>query len=213
MCFDARVSLNSLTIGISGGLALIYLGKEEYKQLNYIVGLFFILVAFMQLVDYFIWIDLDCTNNYNKIATYAGHLLTNFQPVFVFLLASYFLTGKIINTKDIVFYLNILYVIYTLYIFHEHRSKKENHCTRAGKEHLEWKWTHDFNYVFYHIMMAINLVRFFNKTSEFLPFILVYIIYGFISLKKPGYIGELWCYFANAIPLVTLLLQHINIIY
>ena len=60
MCIDAKTSMQTFLIGgISGVLLSKY---KKYKYLSVLV----ISVAFMQLAEYFMWIDINCKNNLKK---------------------------------------------------------------------------------------------------------------------------------------------------
>ena len=69
MCINANASLSTFIFSIIGSIILIFFGNKKYHKENLLTGLLFIYVAFMQIFEYFMWIDLDDKKGYNKIAT------------------------------------------------------------------------------------------------------------------------------------------------
>ena len=72
MCYSRDLSLSSLLFGIFSSFTLIYLGNKESSSTNKAIGYYFLFVSFMQLVEYFIWIDIDCDNGFNKAGALLG---------------------------------------------------------------------------------------------------------------------------------------------
>ena len=67
MCYSKDLSLASLSFGIIASLSLIYFGNNQSSSTNKSIGYFFLFVTLMQLVEYFLWIDIDCSNGFNKL--------------------------------------------------------------------------------------------------------------------------------------------------
>ena len=65
MCYSAESSINGFLIGGAASLYLLFFSNNQtFKH----IGLFFSSVVLIQLAEYFIWIDQDCSKNYNNLA-------------------------------------------------------------------------------------------------------------------------------------------------
>ena len=96
MCYSKDLSLLSYIFGISTSLSLILFGNNI--QINLVIGLFYIFVSQMQLIEFFAWSDLLCKNGLNKLSTILGPILNNSQPVILFILTIIYLKSEnIIN--------------------------------------------------------------------------------------------------------------------
>lgn len=143
MCFSKELSLVSFFSGVCLSLALIIYGSKKYKMQNLLIGIFIIYVSLMQLVDYFIWIDLDCTKGYNKIASLLGYILNLTQPLFAVLLF-YVLYGL---NSTFLFICAGLYTIILMYNFKKYIDDKPpcvvpicGYKENCDKKHLRWDW-------------------------------------------------------------------------
>lgn len=105
MCISARASIVSFFTNLFSCIALIKFGRPELYFYNLITGFFMIFVSFMQLVDFGIWIDLDCKKGTNKLASILGPLLNHLQPIamlaIVYSVINYTKTGKDFYNKNI----------------------------------------------------------------------------------------------------------------
>jgi hypothetical protein len=86
MCFSKALSMKSFIFGMVGSIMLMLFGNMKYKQSNYVIGLMFIFVSFMQLIEYMIWSDMECNKGLNIFASYIGPLFNHLQPVLLFIL-------------------------------------------------------------------------------------------------------------------------------
>lgn len=87
MCISAQASLKSFFTNLVSAGLLVYLGNEKLFVVNLIVALFSIFTSFMQLIDYMMWIDLDCTKGTNKFASIIGPVINLIQPVAILFIA------------------------------------------------------------------------------------------------------------------------------
>ena len=87
MCISAQASLKSFFTNLVSAGLLVYLGNEKLFVVNVIVALFSIFTSFMQLIDYMMWIDLDCTKGTNKFASIIGPVINLIQPLVIFFIA------------------------------------------------------------------------------------------------------------------------------
>ena len=208
MCFTRELSLKSFIVGIGSSLALIFFGNNKFKNVNLFIGLFFLFVSAMQLIDFMIWSDLKCKNKLNKIASIVGPLLNHLQPVVFVVLASYFVRANPIVPNKILIVANLLYCVYVADRYKNY-LQKEDMCTHTNDEnHLDWKWKYNFNYIlcFYSVSL-LNYANFVHDIN-----ILIVLVFSYLLLILPNLIwvnnvGEVWCLLVTCAPLVPLLFQ------
>ena len=90
MCISARASIFSFLTNLFSCGALLKFGRKELYFYNILIVIILLFVSLMQIVDFGMWIDLDCKLGTNKIASILGPILNNLQPVVMFV-ASYIL--------------------------------------------------------------------------------------------------------------------------
>ncbi len=110
MCYSKDLSLSSLMFGIFSSLILINFGNKESASTNKAIGYFFLFVSLMQLVEYFLWLDIDCKNGLNKVGSLMGPILNHLQPVVLLLLATIFLEPTNLISTSVIIPANILYL-------------------------------------------------------------------------------------------------------
>ena len=161
MCYSKESSLAFFIIGIITSFSLIQLGDNDFKNYNYTLGIFFIFISLVQLMEYFMWSDVNCNNNLNKIATSIGPLLIYLQPILIFILSNVFITN-ITNNSSLIIILNILYLTYVLYHYYNFMGENDL-CTKVNeKGNLNWEWKENFQYMFYFFMIILNIIYFFG---------------------------------------------------
>jgi hypothetical protein len=208
MCYSKELSLTSLIFGILTSMTLIFFGNKESYATNNTIGLFYFFVSLMQLVEYFLWIDIDCKNGYNKLGAIIGPILNHLQPVIMLAIASKYLIPKTLISNTILIPLNIAYLIYVYYKYTKYISNKDNLCVKTNKcNHLDWTWKKDFNYIFYFIISFINVANFYNNTNLMVSFVLSYLLLIVSIFKFQKNIGEFWCLMVTGIPFVNIIMQ------
>ena len=86
MCVSASASLKSFFTNLVSAGLLVYYGNPKLFVFNLIVAIFSIFTSLMQLIDYLMWIDLDCSKGTNKFASVIGPFINLIQPVVIFLI-------------------------------------------------------------------------------------------------------------------------------
>ena len=210
MCYSADLSLTSLSFGIFASLILINFGSPRSTNTNKAIGYFFLFVTLMQLVEYFLWIDIDCVNGFNKTGALLGPILNHLQPVVLLVIATTFLEPSNLISPSVVIPANILYMIYSGYQYVLYVSNESNLCVRTNDcEHLDWTWKKDFNYLFYFAISFINIANFYTNTNLMVSFgvsylLLIVSIFGFNKN-----IGEFWCLMVTGVPLINLFMENV----
>jgi hypothetical protein len=210
MCFSRKLSMLSFLFGLFSSLMLIIYGNKEYYKTNLAIGYFFIFVSLMQLIEYFIWSDLDCKNGLNKLGSLLGPLFNHFQPLILLLLGYLYLKSNNFISMNIVYFLNIIYIYYVLYIYFIVYMKKNNLCVGLNKNnHLDWNWKYSFNYLFYYIIVFINVINYINNKNILIVLLISLLLNIFTYYKFNLNIGEFWSLFVTGIPLLLLFIQKV----
>lgn len=210
MCFSAELSMASLSFGIFSSLMLINFGSNKSKSTNKAIGYFFLFVSLMQLVEFFLWIDIDCVNGFNKIGSLLGPILNHLQPVVLLILATIFLEPANLISQNIVIPANIIYLIYCYYEYIKYLQDDKNFCVRTNEcEHLDWTWKKNFNYLFYFIISFINIANFYTNINLIISFSVSYLLLLYSIFEFNKNIGEFWCLMVTGIPLLNLFIENI----
>jgi hypothetical protein len=210
MCYSADLSLLSLSFGIFASLMLINFGSKQSQSTNKAIGYFFLFITLIQLVEYFLWIDIDCVNGFNKVGALLGPILNHLQPIVLLLIASTFLEPANLISSSIIIPANIIYFIYCGYHYVKYVSDESNLCIRTNDcNHLDWTWKKDFNYLFYFAISFINIANFYTNINLMVSFGISYILLIISIFRFNKNIGEFWCLMATGVPLINLFMENI----
>jgi len=210
MCYSKKISLISFLFGIITSIGLISFGNKKSFYSNLSIGIFYIFVSFMQLVEYFIWSDILCINGLNKLGSLIGPILNHIQPVIFFILLYIFVKPKIIIPINIIIICNILYILYIIYKYYYYVKDKDNLCVGVNNEgHLEWSWKQNYYYIFYFIINFIIIINYYQNTNILISFITSYLFLLISIFKFKKNIGEFWCLMVTGVPLIVLIIQKI----
>ena len=203
MCWNAKVSFLTFSIGLIFSLILIKNGNKKYKMENKISGIFLIFIALIQLMDFFFWIDINNNIGLNKLMTIIGPLLNVGQPVILYLIKYYYYKPSFnMNINSLVLIINLLYLIYFIKIYINFISYSSNLITGIKNNHLKWPWIEYSNAYFYLILLGINIFYLFDFKYGLSVFLIVY-FFLLLSVKYFYYnAGELWCFFGAFTPLI-----------
>jgi hypothetical protein len=208
MCYSKELSLKSFLVGLITSILLIHFGNKDKQKSNLFIGLFFIFVSLMQLVEYSLWNDINCNTGENTFVSKLAPVLNHMQPIIFILLASYLLSSKNIIRNNVVLLLNIIYIVYCIYKYYNYILTKESNCTGTNSDnHLDWPWKYDFNYTYYHLILFINLINYTNNIDVIVSMIISYALLMLSIFKFNKNIGEFWCMMVTAVPLIIFIKQ------
>jgi hypothetical protein len=213
MCYNKKSSIIAFLTGIISSIILMVFGDNRYKKENIGIGILFIFVSFMQLIDFFIWSDLNCKNGMNKLAGYLGPIVLSLQIFTLFFIVLFSVSD--LKIKIIVFSVNLLFTIYLINFYISYISKNDNVCSKYDNCRTKWVWINDKQKYFvnvYLFMIIFNTVFLFTE-KYYIIFSLLVCISILISLfNYRKHAGEFWCYFANSVPLILFTLQKLKIL-
>ncbi len=199
MCWNKDVSINTFLFSIFILLLIIYNNKYTQYKLNEINNIFayVFLLSFilMQLIEYFIWQNI---NNlyYNRILSFCAASLIFIQPI-----SSLFVLKNISERNILLLIYLSIGIPYNLY-----KINNINFTTSvANNGHLKWNWINKGDkytysgYLFYLLFLFYPLVREKLYFTSFIAFILLLI--SFLTFFKDGTADSMWCWSVNFIML------------
>jgi len=196
MCWNKDVSLNTFLFSMTILSLVIYNNaytKYKIEELNSVwVYVFLMSFVFMQLLEYFIWINID-NAFYNNLFSILASILLLLQPVASLLLIENMHT----KTTLILLYciLAIPFSIYRFSIMHVNTS-----VSKMG--HLQWNFLTKTNAID-NIILCIWFFFFFfsfyiNNLFHLLVASILLLLAKLFYFKDKS-IGSMWCWFVNSI--------------
>ena len=198
MCWNKDISLNTFVFSSFVLLLIMYNNKyTQYKiqELNNIwVYLFFISFILMQIIEYFIWKNIN-EPFYNKLFTILATLLLLVQPI----ASTMLITNKIVRSNLLTLYL-VLSIPFSIYRF----MTRNIYSSVSPLGHLNWNLLLDKKSKLDNLIMTLWFI--------FFLFPLFYqgyrygFLFGFLTLlfimynySKDGTVGSMWCWIVNSI--------------
>jgi hypothetical protein len=206
MCYSARSSLTTFLIVFSICIYLWIKGGNVNKSLAII--LFFI--SLMQILELFIWLNLECST-INKFISLFIPVLLFLQPIVVISTVLYFNSGILSPT----FYKIVLGVWFACSPFFINWMKKGlNKCTKVGVlsgGHLEWPFANSSNDQFiqtiYNLVLGIGIGTLNTKWYGIFYIVLSSLSYNYIKKIYGHSWGSIWCNFVNVLALAALFIK------
>ena len=197
MCWNSEVSLNTFIFSMFILLLIMYNNaytKYKIKELHHFwIYAFFISFILMQLIEYFIWKNI---NNpfYNKFYSICASLLLIIQPI---------ISIMIINNSVIKKYMLITYLILTIPFTIYRYFLKNIISTVTKQKHLRWNFLlYENEDIYFVIWLFFFLFSFFyNKTYFGFFFGLILLLIIVYNYYKDKSIGSMWCWSVNLIML------------
>ena len=192
MCWNENVSLN--TFLFSGFiLALIIYNnaftKYKIQELNdKWVYLFFASFIFMQLIEFFIWRNIN-NKFYNNLFSIIATLLLLIQPLVSIMIL------KNIEIRNLLIYSYLLLAIpFSIYKF----STNDIYSSISKNGHLRWNFF-DISPVIWIVWLFFFLFSFSYEKQWFgVIFGLVTLFITVINYKNDNTVGSMWCWSVNS---------------
>lgn len=208
MCISANVSISTFIISIISSITLIYYGDKRFSTENTIIGLFFIYIAFVQILEYFMWSDIDGKRGTNQVASLI-------LPIYVYLepLVLYNLQLWIYNISISLFALTVesLYIIYTCIQYYNYIIGETKHLiTQPDKNKtLNWLWFSNnyFNVFIYFAIFTVSVFSFMPLNISLLLFIIGYGFFITSKLHIKEHYGSFYCFVSAFSPILFLLME------
>ena len=192
MCWNEHVSLN--TFLFSSFVLLLIAYNNTYTQYkitffnsvwNYI---FFISFISMQLIEFFIWRNINNTF-YNNIFSTMAAMLIFIQPIISLML----LPDISLRNNLLVTYL-VFFIPYFTYKFITNNMKSQI----SNKGHLEWLFFDTNMLPFFGWLFFFLFSFFYTRSIGVLIFGIVLFCISFYNYYKDKTIGSMWCWIVNS---------------
>ena len=193
MCWNEHISLNTFLFSSFVLLLIIYnnlFTKYKIQELNNtFVYIFIASVIFIQLIEFFIWKNIN-NKFYNNMFSIMATLLLLLQPI-----ASIMILSNIQLRNMLLFFYLLLAIPYSIYKF----STKNIHSVISESGHLRWKFFDTtpiiwFVWLFFFVFSFIYEKRWFG-----IIFSMVALVITFINYKGDHTMWSMWCWSVNSI--------------
>ena len=198
MCWNKEISLNTFLFSSFVLILIIYNNaytQYKIKELNNIwVYLFFASFILIQLIEYFIWVNIN-EPLYNKFFTIIASLLLLLQPV----ASGMLITNNNVRSNFLRLYL-LLGIPSTIYRI----MTKNIHSSVSPSKHLAWNLgifnNSVLNKISFMVWFAFFLFPLFYEGNNFgFLFGLLTFITIMYNYYKDETAGSMWCWIVNSI--------------
>jgi hypothetical protein len=206
MCWNKEVSLITFIIALAGSF---YLYKRNAPNDRYI-AIFGVVVAMIQLAEFFMWIDQSC-GSINMYASMFAIFILLVEPL-VNILCSIYLTDT--PYKNILKIILGLYIIFVVYLCILNYDKTVNYCginncKKNNSCHLDWKFVEILNKKQIYIWTIFLAVPVLFMVPRYQAFILAMAGIGTYLMSRiynDTVAGSLWCWLAISIIYIKILM-------
>ena len=193
MCWNQYVSLNTFVFSTFVLCLMIYNDKFTPYKMNFAnsIYLYFFILSFslMQLIEYFIWKNINNKEKVRTISIY-GQLLVIIQPIVSLLLLKNLLLRWIMI---------IIYSIPASILF---ISSNKKYKTTVLHGHLKWKWIPSTPIMYYVWLFFLLFSFIVNGYYTYIIIALFLFVITCWSNYYNGTSGSLWCWSINLFMLI-----------
>ena len=193
MCWNASVSLNTFLFSSFVLILIIYnnsFTKYKIQELNSIwIYLFFLSFILMQLIEYFIWKNIN-NKFYNRVFSICATLLLIIQPIVSIMI----LSDIPLRNLLLISYL-LIAIPFSIYQFYT----KDIHSVVSKNGHLNWLFF-DMSHLMFIVWLFFFLFSFVyeKKYSGFL-FGIITLLISYINYNENNTLGSMWCWIVNSV--------------
>ena len=201
MCYSASSSFGTFFFVLTICCILWIRGSKLQKSLSIML----LFIALMQVIEGFLWLNIDC-NNINIFITYFISILLFLQPVVIIGTLYSFGTGLLL---PFVYKLLLGISLLSLPLYIEWFKDGIGKCTTIGKNgHLVWPFTntnpHPLAHTVYNILLGIGFATL-NTTWYGIFYLIMAILGYFKSRSTYGHSwGSIWCHYVNLLAIGAL---------
>ena len=193
MCWNENVSLN--TFVFSGFVLLLIIYNNAFTQykiqeLNNIwVYLFLASFIFMQLIEFFIWRNIN-NKFYNNLFSILATTLLIFQPIFSIMILSKKQLRNILLSVYI-----LLAIPYSIYKFYT----KNIYSVVSEKGHLKWKFFGTTPIIWITWLFFFLFSFIYEKIWVGLGFGTILLCISYYNYKNDDTMWSMWCWAVNSV--------------
>lgn len=192
MCWNEHISINTFLFSSFVLLLIVYNNTyTPYKITifnNIWMYIFFISFISMQLIEYFIWRNIDNTF-YNNIFSTMAAILIFIQPIISLML----LPDISLRNNLLVMYL-VFFIPYFIHKFINNNIRSQI----SNKGHLEWLFFDTNMLLFFGWLFFFLFSFFYTRSIGVLLFGIVLFCISWYNYYKDKTIGSMWCWIVNS---------------
>jgi hypothetical protein len=202
MCYSVSSSFGTFFLVFFICCILWIRGSKVQKSLSIMLGI----IAFMQVVEGFLWLNIEC-NNINKFITYFIPVLLFIQPIVVIGTLYTFDSGLL----SPLFYKILLGIsILSLPLYIDWFKDGIGKCTKIGQNgHLVWPFTNTnpnaLAQVIYNILLGVGFTTLNTKWYGIFYVIMAALGYFKSKITYGHSWGSIWCHYVNLLSIGALL--------
>jgi len=205
MCYNMETSISVYIIGMIAG-TLLYITGDKYDKH---ISLFVFAFTHIQIAEFFMWYDEDCTKGINHLATLFLYFVFVLQCLSIIIGAIIFKTTTINNKVlyGILISFIIVLVITTIYEYEGYKNGKK--CSQNKENHPFLLWDMDVNIMYFSYLMAMLIFCFMKDFNKVMILVFVsgsLLLHSLYNVKT--YIREfesIWCMRNVSLPIIILL--------
>jgi hypothetical protein len=193
MCWNQHVSLN--TFLFSTGVLLLIIYNNFYTQYkiqelnNFWIYAFIFSIILMQLIEFFIWKNIN-NAYYNNFFSIIAASLIILQPIFSIMI----LSNKSIRNFLLILYL-LIAIPYSIYQF----FTQNIHAIKSKTGHLQWKFFYNTPLTFI-IWLFFFLFSFIYEKRWFgISIGIILLCIAYYNYKRDDSFGSMWCWMINVL--------------
>jgi hypothetical protein len=196
MCWNPDISLNTFIFSCFVLLFIYYTNTyTKYKTHTFdnpLVYLYIFSVASMQLIEHFLWKNLN-NKKWNIFLSKFSSVILNVQVLFLFLL---------VNPT---FYRNLFFVAYAIFLivyfyYKDHYNPIHFYTTISSTNHLSWEWMkyNGFENIFFVIFLLFYTLPLFFINNLILSLCIIgSLVISLLFYFKNNTFGSMWCWITN----------------
>lgn len=209
MCFSKNISLATYLTGCVLSIMLFRIPNPFYK----VIGLFFLFVTQMQLIDFLLWSHQKC-DTYHRLVSRIGMWIHVLQPIVIILLAIHYST-QVEKKANVIIAFTLFYILCAFLYTRQYTTNLQCTTPRPGISHLIWNWTQlPRNYTFYFVYVFVSLLTIYLlfPHSDSVLFIILILSSHIITLIFNNNIGfsSIWCTYIIIIPAFYLVKHYLR---
>jgi len=209
MCYSAKVSLLSFSVGIFFSFLLTQSSNKFHNLLGYFLGF----VSFMQFIEYLLWKHQVCDDSHKNISL-LGMILNHLQPVVLGFITLFFYNKNIPALLTIMGVYLLVIVPYSLQFVSDLRCSTKQ-CGSTDP-HIVWNWNNmKYNEIVYYTFLAtfvgIGILGMPSPQGALFSFgaVSTYVLSNLVYDRKV--MGSLWCFWTAFIPAILYLNEKIGL--
>ena len=188
------MSMNTFVFGVFATGFSYFNGVIDVFQ-----SLLLMSICLMQLIEFFIWRNID-NKSKNEFYSNMAIVLLMSQPLF----SISTIANKKIKVAAFVIYMAYI-VIFALYKL-QNKPNKRNVTTIGRNKHLKWNWisTDIYKILIYVVFLIAPLLLWDDKFIGIV--VSITLILSFVLFAKDGTWGSMWCWTSNIISIYLIYL-------